>query len=331
MKLVWIAITIVIVIATISATVGGASCSRAPEPVTVAWSPFESTALVWIADDQGFFSRNGLNLTLRRYDTGAASLDGVLAGEADIAVGTTEFPLVRRAFQKEQIHIIGIIDRSQFVYLVGRKDRGIENVSDLKGKKVGTTLGTIAEFHLGRLLELNGMTMKDIDLVDVKTPAEWVNAVADGAIDAIVTAQPYANFARDRLGANAVLWPAQSNQPQYGLASATDDWITRRPEVVRSFLKALVQAEEYALRSPADAKAIVQKKLNLDAAYMETVWAQNQYFLSLDQSLVLAMEDEARWMIRNRLTTESEVPDFLDYIHEDALKAMKREAVNIIR
>lgn len=324
-------IAITVVVSTIGAIVGGASCSRAPEPLTVAWSPFESTALVWIAEDQGYFARNGLNLTLRKYDTGAASLDGMLAGEADIAVGTTEFPLVRRAFQKEKIHIIAIIDRSQFVYLVGRKDRGIENVSDLKGKKVGTTLGTIAEFHLGRLLELNGMTMQDIDLVDVKTPDEWVNAVADGDIDAIATAQPYAGLARERLGANAFFWPAQSNQPQYGLASATVDWITRHPEAVRNFLKSLAQAEDYALRNPANAKTIVQTRLNLDAGYMETVWAQNQYSVSLDQSLVLSMEDEARWMIRNKLTTESDVPDFLGYIHEDALKAVKPAAVNIIR
>ncbi len=324
-------IAIAVVVSTIGAIVGGASCSRAPEPVTVAWSPFESTALVWIAEDQGYFARNGLNLTLRKYDTGAASLDGMLAGEADIAVGTTEFPLVRRAFQKERFRIIGTIDKSQFVYLVGRKDRGIERISDLKGKKVGTTLGTIAEFHLGRLLELNGMTMQDIDLVDVKTPEEWVSAVADGDIDAIATAQPYAGLARERLGANAFFWPAQSNQPQYGLASAAVDWITRRPDVVRNFLKSLAQAEDYALRNPANAKTIVQTRLNLDAGYMETAWAQNQYSVSLDQSLVLAMEDEARWMIRNKLTTESDVPDFLSYIHEDALKAVKPAAVNIIR
>ena len=43
------------------------------------------------------------------------------------------------------------------------------------------------------------------------------------------------------------------------------------------------------------------------------------------------MEDEARWMITNNLTTEKQVPNFLDYIYEDGLKAVKPEAVNIIR
>jgi NitT/TauT family transport system substrate-binding protein len=301
------------------------------ESITIGYSPFEQNALLWIAEDQHFFSRNGLNVTLRKYDTGVGSLDGMLNGEADITVGVTEFPTVGRAFQKEKIRTIGTIAKTEQIYLVGRKDRGIENVSDLKGKRVGTTLRTVAHFYLGRFLTLHGMNMKDITLVDVKTPAEWVNAVANGDVDAIATAQPYANSAKERLGANAVVWPAQGSQPIFGLIVSNDEWITNHPELVSRFLKSLAQAEEYAIRNPAEAKAIVQKQLNLDAEYMETVWSQDQFSLSLDQSLILAMEDEARWMMSNNLTTEKNIPDFLDYIDEDGLKEIKPEAVNIIR
>lgn len=299
--------------------------------ITLAYSPFEHATLLWIAEEQHFFSQNGLDVTLRKYDTGVGSLDGMLNGEADITVGVTEFPTVGRAFRRAGIGIIGSIAKIDQIYLVGRKDRGIEKVSDLKGKTVGTTFRTVAEFHLGRFLDLHGMNMQDVSLVDVKTPAEWVNAVANGEIDAIATAQPYANSAKERLGANAVIWPAQSSQPIFGLLVATDEWITKHPELVTRVLKSMAQAEEYSMRHPAEAKAIVRKQLNLDAAYIEAVWPRNRFSLSLDQSLILAMEDEARWMIINNLTTENQVPDFLNYIHEDSLKAIKPEAVNIIR
>ena len=76
---------------------------------------------------------------------------------------------------------------------------------------------------------------------------------------------------------------------------------------------------------------IVQKRLNYDDAYMKTMRHQHQYSLSLDQSLILAMEDEARWVIDNDPTTEKQVPDFLEYIHADGLAAVKPGAVNIIR
>jgi NitT/TauT family transport system substrate-binding protein len=301
------------------------------ESITVAYAPFESIALLWIAEDQGFLTRNGLDITLRKYDSGVGALDGMVNGEADLVVGANEFPLVGRAFQKAKIRTIGSIARSEFIYLVGRKDRGIEKVMDLQGKRVGTTIRTIAEFHLGRFLELHGMSLEDVILVDVRTPEDWVDAVASGDIDAIATAQPYANQARDKLGDNAVMWPVQSHQPLYTQVIAADEWITGHPELVSKFLKSLLQAEEYAIRNPAEAKAIVQESLGLDSAYMETVWSQNQFSLSLDQSLILAMEDEARWMITNGLTAETELPDFLDYIYADGMEAVKPDAVNIIR
>jgi ABC-type nitrate/sulfonate/bicarbonate transport system substrate-binding protein len=300
------------------------------DTIIVAYSPFESTALFWIAEDRHFFEENGIVITLREYDSGAASLDGMMNGEADITVGVSEFPLVRKAFQNANISAIGNIDKGEFIYLVARQDRGITNVSDLKGKRVGTTIGTVAEFHLGRLLMLHGMTMQDITLVDVKTPAGWVNAVADGDIDAISTAQPYANSARDRLGANAVVLPAQGSQPVFGLIVSTDDWIRDHPDIAARFLTALAQAEEYLHTHPAESRAIVQNRLNLDAGYMDTVWQQNQFALSLDQSLITAMEGEARWMIANNLTNATTIPDFHDYIATESLSSVKPASVNII-
>jgi NitT/TauT family transport system substrate-binding protein len=301
------------------------------EPISIGYSPFESVALLCIAEDQNFFRHNGLNLTLHKYDTGVGALDGMLNGESDIAVGTNEFPLVGRAFQKERISTIGCIAKSEFIYLIGRKDRGIEKVIDLKGKRVGTTFRTIAHFYLGRFLELHGMSMQDVTLVDVKTPEDWVNAIVSGDIDAIATAQPYAKSIEDRLEANAVVWSAQSSQPLYTQVISTNEWIAKHPELTARFLKSLAEAEEYANTHPAEANTIVQKKLNLSASYMNTVWGQNQFSLSLDQSLITAMEDEARWMITNNLTAEKKVPNFLDYIREDELKAIKPESVNIIR
>jgi NitT/TauT family transport system substrate-binding protein len=68
-----------------------------------------------------------------------------------------------------------------------------------------------------------------------------------------------------------------------------------------------------------------------DDAFMDIFWSESPFSLSLDQSLITAMEDEARWMIKNNLTAETKVPNFLDYIDEDALEAVKPDAVNIIR
>jgi ABC-type nitrate/sulfonate/bicarbonate transport system substrate-binding protein len=322
--------------ALLGVSLGFWACSRQGDPVkmesiTVGYPPFESATLFYIAEDHRFFSRNGLKVTLRKYDTGVATLGGLLNREVDIAAGIAEFPLVGRALQKQKPIIIGNIDKAEFIFLLGRKDRAIEKVSDLRGKRVGTTFGTVAHFHLGRFLDLHGVSIKDLTLVDLKTPEEWVNAVVTGDIDAVATAQPYADFVKDRLGENSVVWPAQSGQPLHGLVISSNEWITRHPDATKRFLKSLAEAETYLISHPAESKVILQKWLNLDAASVERIWSRNQFSLSLDQTVIATMEDEARWMIANNLTNEKNVPDFYDYLYLESLKAVKPEAMHIIR
>ena len=305
------------------------SCSRQVDSITIGNPAFESGALIYIAQDQHFFIGNGLKVAIKDYDSGLAAVNGLLKNEVDMA-GAAEFAMVDKAFRKERLRVIGILDRFQFVYLVGRKDRGIGTPSDLKGKKIGVPRQTIAEFYLGRFLNLHGMNLPDVARVDVR-PSRAVAAIADGNIDAIVYYEPYAHAVKERLGSNGISWPAQSSQPTSGIVVCRENWIARHGKRVSNFLRALVQSEEYAIHHPAEARAIVQKKLHHDDAYMAAIWPEHQFSLSLDQSLILAMEDEARWMIKNNLTNEKQVPDFVNYIYVDGLKAVKPEAVNIIR
>ena len=128
--------------------------------LSVGWSAFEQEALLWIAQDQNLFMKNGLDITLREYDTGAGSLAGMISGEVDITVGVTEFPIVRKAFERSAVSIVGVVAKIEQQFLVARRDRGIETTADLKGKSIGTTIGTIAEFYLGRFLELHGISIK---------------------------------------------------------------------------------------------------------------------------------------------------------------------------
>jgi hypothetical protein len=51
----------------------------------------------------------------------------------------------------------------------------------------------------------------------------------------------------------------------------------------------------------------------------------------LDQTILVSLEDEARWAMKERLTDKKEVPNYLDFIYVDALEQVKPETVTIIR
>jgi ABC-type nitrate/sulfonate/bicarbonate transport system substrate-binding protein len=298
-----------------------------PESLTIGKMPVESAALIYIAEDQDFFAKNGLNMTIRDYASGPAAISGMLKDEADLACAS-EYTVVGSVFNKENPVIIGCIDKYQTIYLIGRKDRGIENVSDLRGKRIGLVPGSISEFDLGRFLNLHGISLQEVTIVNVQ-PAQSADAVANGSVDAYINNKQYVDAIENVLGDNGTIWLAQSDQPVIIAILCRNGWATNHSEQINRLLESLNQAEDYVINHPAEAMAIVQKRLNCSDAFISNVWSEHQFSLSLDQSLLIAMDDEGRWMINNNLTSEKTLPDYSAFIYTKGLEEVKHEAVNI--
>ena len=73
------------------------------------------------------------------------AVNGLTLGRLDISV-SSEYPVIAQVFNKKNISIIGVIDKYQNEKIIGRRDRGIENISDLKGKKIGCPRRQYANF-----------------------------------------------------------------------------------------------------------------------------------------------------------------------------------------
>ena len=316
------------------AALGSWSCSPGNEPakietLTIAAVPTELNAMAYVAEDQKFFARNGLKVTFKDYDSGATAAAGMLNAEAEIALAA-EFPIVRQVFNKRDIINLGTVTKYENTYIIWRADSGIKTIKDLKGKKIGVTLKTISEFYLGRTLELNGMNIQQVTLVDIKAP-ESEKTFLNREVDAIATWEPWVTQINQRMGEEGSTRALQSGQYAYWNLVSTTGWVKNHSNTLRRLMKSLVQAEDHIASHQDEAKAIVKKRMNFDATYVDAIWPRYQFALSLGQSLITAMEDEARWMIKNHLTSGKAVPDFLKYIYVDELKAIKPGAVNLIR
>jgi NitT/TauT family transport system substrate-binding protein len=149
-------------------------------------------------------------------------------------------------------------------------------------------------------------------------------------VDAVITWQPHFNTIKGLIPDKVVAWQAQNDRLINNLVITNQSWALDHPDVVVRFLKALDQAEIFMIHDPERSKDIVQGRLNYSENYTEQIWPENQFSLTLDQSLIFAMEDQARWMIRNNLT-QSDVPNFLHYIYFKGLETVDPGSVNIIR
>ncbi|MFA4826150.1 MAG: NrtA/SsuA/CpmA family ABC transporter substrate-binding protein [Methanoregula sp.] len=307
-----------------------AGFSGTPDQVSIGSTSDESSALIFVAEDQGYFTKNGLNLTLRKYPNGAAAIHGMETSDVDISL-SAEYPFVVDVLEKKEFLVVGSINKYYGTYVVARKDRGIVNISDLRGKRIAVPGKTIGEFYIARFLDLNGINKQDVTLVD-KLPAQSIpEFTGNGSVDALVTRKFVIESKIGPLDGNYTVWPSQNNQATYNIISIRKDWSEGHPDTIRRLLLSLEEAERYSLKNPDEAKAIVRKNLNMSDSYMASVWPEHQFSLSLDQSLILAMEDEARWIIANNQTDNKEIPNFLNYLYPDGMNTVKPGSVNIIR
>lgn len=162
--------------------------SGTPEEVTVGAPALETNTLIYVALDQGYFKKNGLNVTFKTYDSGGAAVPSLLRNETDLALAS-EFVLVNTIFKKGEVRTLGSIDKFENMFLIARKDRGIERVSDLGNRTIEVPQGTIADFYLGRYLNLHNMRLADVVLINIR-PDHSAQALAAGEVDTIVTWHP---------------------------------------------------------------------------------------------------------------------------------------------
>ncbi len=301
-----------------------------PGKITFAYTVLPDAALVQVAQQEGYFQQEGLDVTPQVHQIGKAALEALMEGKADFAT-VAETPVVFTILKGEKISIIATINTSnKNMAIVARKDKGIHSPRDLKGKKIATTFGTIGDFFMDTMLMTNGISRKDMKAVNL-APEIMQDALVKGDVDAISTWNPILIRTQKELGDKGITFYGEDIYTQTYNVVATQAYIDRNPGTVNKILLALIKAEEFVRQKPLEAQKIVADVSRTDRALIGDTWDVNHLSVALDQSLLLAMEDESRWAIKSGLVTRTRIPNYLDYIYFDGLDSVKPKAVRILR
>jgi len=333
MKRVIFILTTVVMVVTTGMTAGCTGTEKPAGPLEKVTIGISSTSLlaslVHIAEETGYFLEEGIDVELKGYPTGKAALAATLSGEVDMGT-VADTPVVSNSFERKDFAVfLTILDSAQHSKALARKDRDINIPQDLVGKKVATTIGTTGHFFMASFLTLNGIDVSDVELIDMK-PGEMVEAIANGDVDAICTWEPNLLNAIKSLGDNAIILSSEVGYEATFNLATMNDYIENNPELIRNVIKALAKAEEFANNNREESIDIIASRLETNREDIDKLWDDYEFKLSLSQSLIITLEDMARWSIQENLTDKAEIPNYLDYIYMDALEEAKPEAVGII-
>ncbi len=285
---------------------------------------------VLIALERGFYADEGIDITTKSWAVGRLTLEALLRNEVDVST-VADTPIVMQSLQRHDFVVIATFSHGVPYRFVADRNSGILQPADFRGHRVGSMAGTIGQFFLHSVLADVGIAPGEITEVNVPA-AESSDALMQNRVDAIAVIDPYGYYAQIALGERAVPLPFERSQHEQTFNYVTRrDFPQQRALTAQRLLRATQRAIEWERTHHQEAVAIAARRLKMDEKVLEALWSNYRHVITLDQALIISLEGEARWAIRNGLSGGGTVPNYLEFLDTSSLDAVMPGAVGIVR
>ena len=227
-----------------------------PKKLLVAHAGLISThTSVWLAEDQGFYKKHGLDVTAVFTGSGSVTSQALVAGEAKVA-STSVGPTAGAVGAGADLAILaGLIHILPYQFWVLPH---VRQAADLKGKRVAiSTFGSGSHLAAEVALQRLGLdpARDKITIIQVGQQPERVAALLSGRIDATALDPGFAQAAKDK-GLTILLDMTRSDVPYLNtVLVASRRFAKENPQIIDSFLKGTVDGLAY-MANPANEKAV---------------------------------------------------------------------------
>ncbi|MDH3228316.1 MAG: ABC transporter substrate-binding protein [Alphaproteobacteria bacterium] len=247
--------------------VAGSAPATAKERLTVLldWFVNPDHGPLIVAQEKGMFEAAGLSVSLIEPADPNLPPKLVAAGKAELAISyqpqlhmlvAEGLPLVR----------VATLVATPLNSLVALRDGPVKGIADLKGRKVGYSIGGFEDALLGRMLETHGLTLKDVELVNVNFALS--PALMSGQVDAVIGA--FRNFELNQLDLEKrpgrAFYPEEEGVPAYDELIVVTNRALLTSDAIARFVKVLEAATQYIVNHPDEAwevfRASAPKKLD---------------------------------------------------------------------
>lgn len=282
--------------------------------VTIRIADYVSEYRLEIAYELGFFEEefagDGIDIEVVTIQDGPSFVDAVASNQVDFGIFGDQ-PIIAGFASGKNVEIIGSFSHdSKNFRLVAGQNSGIEKPADIKGKKIAISYGTTTHKMLLKLLEAEGLTEADVEVVNLGGN-DARTALTGGDIDAAIFRSTQGLAAIESGGVLITDFTPYATDVQIIAANTT--FAEQYPELAARFLKVVDRTVDWVNDNQEQAKEIVKNMRELTAEQAEQLYAAEDRSVGFTASDKEGLDDTAKFMydtglIEVQLTTD----DFVD-------------------
>ena len=209
--------------------------------VAIGMSGWTGFAPLTLAKEAGLFKKHGLDVSIKKIPQKDRHL-AIASGDIQCAATTVETWVAWNAAGVTTTQIFQL-DKSYGADGMVTKP-GITKITDLKGKTVAASApGTSPYFALAWMLKKNGMTLKDVTIVNLE-PQAAANAIISGAagVDAAMTYEPYLSAVRAKPEAGKIIATTLDYPMVMDTFGCTPKFLAENPKAAQALANAYFDA-----------------------------------------------------------------------------------------
>jgi NitT/TauT family transport system substrate-binding protein len=241
-------------------------------PITFGYTAVSDFGSVFVAAEEGFFKKRGLDVTLKFIPLSSAIPAAIQSDSLQIGGPTPTVFL--QSVDGGLDHVVlaggGVLSKTYTdVSVMARAGSNLHAAKDFVGKKVGVPgLGALLHVTFRQWLKTNGVDYRQVNFIEAPFP-QHADLIKGGSIDAVVTAGPFMARILDS-GTGYVASYYTTFLPE-GLPTvvhvAKRDWAKANPAAVKGFVQAVQEGAAFMLQAKNDDKvrAALGKYLRLPA------------------------------------------------------------------
>jgi signal transduction histidine kinase/ABC-type nitrate/sulfonate/bicarbonate transport system substrate-binding protein len=227
--------------------------------VQLMWLDQFEFAGFYVAKEKGFYENAGLDVEIKKYNNSTNVLNEVLEKKADFGVNSTSL-IIQKSNEKDLV-LLGSIFQSSPLILLALKDSQINNLQDIKNKKVMLTQEQYEFASLQSMLISENVSLKDIKMIEHSFDVnDLINHNTDFMIS-YTTNEPF--ILKEKGYESKIFHPKDYGFDFYEeIIFTSKEFASNNPKLVKDFYDATLKGWYYAFENIEEVSQLIYEKYN---------------------------------------------------------------------